>query len=342
MEKLIYPFERRPPNGEFFEVASGINWLRMPLPIALNHINLWLIENQEGWAIVDTGMVSDENKAIWNNILDQGLGNKPVKQLVVTHMHLDHVGLAGWLADKLNIDPHMTKKEYVASSILANKIEKNLGSKAIEFYKSSGFDDQLVETYIQRVGIRKNLVSPLSGRYHLLTDEQELHLGNHVWTVIVAQGHSPEHACLFCEELNIFICGDILLPRISPNVSVLPHQPDGNPLADWFESLEKIKTLLPEDVLVLPSHGYPYRGAHERIKNLIDEHRSRLDKLHKFCKNPQRAVDVFPVLFDRKIDSKSIILAIGESLSHLNYLIGQGLITMRVDKNGVKYFSQSD
>jgi glyoxylase-like metal-dependent hydrolase (beta-lactamase superfamily II) len=167
-------------------------------------------------------------------------------------------------------------------------------------------------------------------------------MGNHQWNVIVASGHSSEHACLFCEELNIFICGDILLPRISPNVSVLPNQPDGNPLADWFESLEKIKTLLPEDVLVLPSHGYPYRGAHERIKELIDEHHLRLDKLHKFCKNPQRAVDVFPVLFDRKIDSKSIILAIGESLSHLNYLIGQGLITKTSDKNGIKYYSQSD
>ena len=166
MEKLIYPFEKRPPNGEFFEVAPGINWLRMPLPIALNHINLWLLECDEDWTIVDTGMVSDENKTIWNNILDQRLGDKAVTKLVVTHMHLDHVGLAGWLADKLNIDPHMTKKEFVASSILANKIEKNLGSIAIEFYKSSGFDEANISDIRTLVFFIKS-ISPFSGGFIL-------------------------------------------------------------------------------------------------------------------------------------------------------------------------------
>jgi hypothetical protein len=156
--------------------------------------------------------------------------------------------------------------------------------------------------------------------------------------VLVGRGHSPEHACLYNAERNLLISGDQLLPTISSNVSVYPTEPEADPLDEWLDTLGTLRNRLPQDVLVLPAHGRPFRGAHDRLDTLINEHRTCLDNLVEHCRDPKRAVDAFPVLFKREIDRKNLILATGESVAHLNYLINKDRIVVVTDNDGVRWY----
>jgi glyoxylase-like metal-dependent hydrolase (beta-lactamase superfamily II) len=156
---------------------------------------------------------------------------------------------------------------------------------------------------------------------------------------VVGCGHSPEHACLYCPELKLMISGDQVLPRISSNVSVFPTEPDGDPLTDWLTSLARIKTQIPNDVLVLPAHNDPFHGLHPRLDHLIEGHERGLVRLREMIAQPKRAVDVFRALFRRQIDEEHLLgLATGESLAHLNCLIARGQAVRERDANGVDWY----
>tara|TARA_B110000438_G_scaffold300088_1_gene351675 strand:- start:13939 stop:14985 length:1047 start_codon:yes stop_codon:yes gene_type:complete len=337
-ETLEYPFSKRPPNGDVLEVSPNLYWLRMPLPIALNHINLWLLEGKNGWTIIDSGMANDESKEVWINLFETLFKGKSLEKLLITHMHLDHSGLAGWLSDHWNLDPYFTEKEYQETQILSEGIEKSQEFIALDFYKSCGYDDASIKRYLERVSYRKTLVTPLNRGYNRIRDKEIITLGDHEWEIMIATGHSPEHACLYSKENNIFVCGDVLLPRITPNISVRPFHAESNPLNDWINSLKEIKERVPDDALILPSHGYPYYGAHKRIDSIVEDHMDKLKSLHKFCKHSKNVIEVFPALFANEINENALILAVGESLAHLNYLIGEGKMEMKKNSDGVNCY----
>ena len=339
--KLDYPFSKRPPDGGTIEVTPNIFWLRMPLPIALNHINLWLLEGDEGWTIIDSGMATKESKTIWNNIFTKSLKKKPVEEILITHMHLDHSGLAGWLANKWNIEPHFTEKEFLETVKINNGMNDDQQRIYLDYYKKCGYDEEAQLHFIERNKYRQSLVTNLESGFQELDDQQTVKLSNGLWQIIIAQGHSPSHACLFSEENNVFICGDVLLPRITPNVSVNPAYPDGNPLKDWLDSLENIKQKIPDDLLVLPSHGYPYKGAHLRIETILKNHHDKLNKIYENIDEPKTVVELFSVLFESQINKHNIVLAVGETMSHLNYLVAESKLSKSIDKNGLYSFSRT-
>ena len=339
--KLYYPFSKRPPDGDTLEVASSIYWLRMPLPIALNHINLWLLEGNEGWTIVDTGMVTDESKTIWSKLFENSFKAKPLEKLVVTHMHLDHSGLAGWLSNQWKVEPYFTEKEFLETVKISNGMDHEQREISLDYYKKCGYDKESLQHFIERIEYRKSLVSKLNKSFKHIKDQEMLNLSDGEWKIIVAKGHSPEHACLYSEKKNIFICGDILLPRITPNVSVNPANPDSNPLRDWLESLEKIKQSIPHDVLVLPSHGYPYQGAHRRIEAIVNNHHEKLERIYQYIDEPKSVTELFPVLFDSKINQHTLVLAVGETMSHLNYLVAENRLKKSIDEKGLYLFSRT-
>tara|TARA_B100000959_G_scaffold197408_1_gene206502 strand:+ start:4098 stop:5135 length:1038 start_codon:yes stop_codon:yes gene_type:complete len=340
-KKLHYPLSKRPPDGETLEVAPDIYWLRMPLPIALNHINLWLLEGNEGWTIIDTGMATNESKTIWENLFEHSFKAKSLEKLVVTHMHLDHSGLAGWLADKWKIDPCFTEKEFLETLKISHGMDHKQREMSLDYYKKCGYDEESRQQFIERIEYRKSLATKLSNDFQHIKDQEVLQLSDGEWRIIVASGHSPEHACLYSETKNVFICGDILLPRITPNVSVNPTNPDSNPLGDWFDSLEKVKQSIPDDVLVLPSHGYPYQGAHKRIEAILRNHREKLEKIYSYTDDPKNVFELFPVLFESKINKHNQVLAVGETMSHLNYLVAENRLVRSIDENGLYLFSRN-
>ena len=339
--EIRYEFDDKPDIGETIEIAEGVHWLRMPLPFSLQHINLWLLADGDGWTIVDTGLGFDESKAIWERTFGGVMGNKPVKHVVVTHMHPDHVGCAGWLAERFNVDLWMTREEYAMCRVLVSDTGRPAPEAGTRFYTAAGYAPEALEHYRKIFGFFGKYVTPLPDSYRRLYDGQKGPVGNREWEVVVGRGHSPEHACFYNQEMNLLISGDQILPAISSNVSVYPLEPEANPLKDWIDSLRAITERVPEDVLVLPAHGKPFRGAHERIDSMVNEHLARLDDLREFCKEPRRAVDVFPALYRAKITNDNRMFATGEAIAHLNYLINEGEIVAEADSDNVNWYRQS-
>jgi glyoxylase-like metal-dependent hydrolase (beta-lactamase superfamily II) len=225
---------------------------------------------------------------------------------------------------RFDIELFMTREEYLLCRILVSDTGLPAPHEGRRFYQGAGFTEENMYSYIEMFGGFGKVVSALPQSYHRLHPKRPLDIGQRQWQVITGHGHSPEHACFYSPELNVLISGDQILPTISSNVSVFPTEPSANPLAGWFESLRRLKTVLPDDVLVLPAHGKPFRGVKHRLDTLIQEHENGLEKLREYCRKPQRAVDVFPALFKSKITSSNLIWATGEAIAHLNYLMYEG------------------
>jgi glyoxylase-like metal-dependent hydrolase (beta-lactamase superfamily II) len=337
---IQYEFDTRPEHGGLYPVVDGIQWLRMPLPFVLEHINLWLVDDDNGFAIVDTGVSIDSNKEVWRNTFSTPMKGKTLSRVIVTHLHPDHVGCAGWLTRKHDVELWMSREEYLLCRILVADTGREAPDAGVRFYRAAGFPDDALQRYQDSFGMFGKVVAKLPESYRRMADGDVLSIGGSDWEVVVGRGHSPEHACLYNAERNLVISGDQILPTISSNVSVYPTEPRGNPLRDWIDSLREMKRRLPEDVLVLPAHGKPFRGAHIRLDALVEEHITGLDKLLQLCSEPRRAIDVFPALFKGRISKGNLIMATGESIAHLNYLVADGSLVAEAD-DGVLWYRRS-
>lgn len=337
---LRYPFEAPPPTGGVREITPGVLWIRMPLPFQLAHINLWAIADHDGWALVDTGVWSTDTAAAWSELFSGALAGRTVKRVFVTHMHPDHIGMAGWLTRKFQCRLWISRLEYFSCRILGADTGREAPEAGVKFYRMAGWDDDAIEHYRTRFGGFGKMIYALPDTYRRLQDGEEIEIGARRWTVVIGTGHSPEHACLYCPAEKLLISGDQVLPRISSNVSVFPTEPDANPLADWLDSLHKLKAVVPDDVMVLPSHNEPFFGLHARIDALLDSQLRALDRLREVLRAPLRAVDTFTALFSRPITSEQQLLsmATGESIAHLNYLLHRGEISVTVDADGIAWY----
>ena len=321
--------------GESMEVADGVFWLRFALPMSgLNHINLWALRDKDNWMIVDTGIGNKDSKDIWKKHFDGLMGGRPVNRVMCTHLHPDHTGLAGWICRKFDAPLLMTRGEYFLCRVLAADTGNPAPREGVKFYRKTGFNEEQIERYKMRFGGFGKAITRLPQSYDRLMDGELGQINGRTWQVIIGNGHSPEHACLYCPELKICLTGDQLLPNISSNVSVWPTEPEGNPLEDWITSCHKLKTEIPEDTLICPAHGVPFYGAHKRLDKLITHHEKALERLRKFCETPRLATEVYSVLFRREINDTNRMMAVGESIAHLNCLKGRGLITRRLNDAG--------
>jgi len=336
--RLVYPFETGPAEGEAIDIAPGVKWMRMPLDGSLGFINVWAVRDAEGWAVVDTGMRGAATTSAWSRVFAEVFEGKPVTRVLATHMHPDHVGMAGWITRKFDCRLWMTRLEYLTCRVLAADTGREAPEDGVRFFRAAGWDEAALDAYRSRFGGFGKALHPLPDSYRRLSDGDIIGIGAHDWRVVVGNGHSPEHACLHSEELGLLISGDQVLPRISSNVSVFPTEPEADPLADWLSSLARIRSKVPGDVLVLPAHNDPFTGLHARIDHLIAGHERSLERLLARLAEPQRVVDVFGVLFRRAIGPGLLGLATGEALAHLNCLINRGLAVRAADEGGVNWY----
>jgi glyoxylase-like metal-dependent hydrolase (beta-lactamase superfamily II) len=321
---LRFPVAAPPRPGETMTIAPGVLWLRMPLPFALDHINLWLIEDGPGWTIVDTGYAMPEAKAAWEQVFAGHLAGRPVTRIIVTHFHPDHIGLAGWLAERWRVPLWITEKEWLYARVLSRGSEDFVPLRR-NFGRRAGLDAAASELFGDREKSYRRGVPSVPPVFRRIADGTTIEIGGRQWRVVVGEGHAPELACLYCAETGILISADQVLPKISPNVSVQPHEPAGNPLAQYLASLAKLREVPPE-TLVLPSHNLPFFGLHARIDELTAHHAMRCEELVAALDRPQSAVDVLPVLFRRPLDAHQTAFALGEALAHLHYLEARGVL----------------
>jgi glyoxylase-like metal-dependent hydrolase (beta-lactamase superfamily II) len=333
---LQYPSGEPPAPGAAREIAPGVHWVCMPLPFALKWINLWLIEDGEGWTLVDTGLALEDSRNHWRAVFETTLNGKPITRVICTHMHPDHVGLAGWICRKFGARFWMSRLEYVVCRMLVADTGREAPEEGVRFYRGAGWDEDSIAHYKSRFGGFGMAVSRLPDAYHRISDGDAIEIGGRPWRVVTGNGHSPDHVCLWQEDAKLFISGDQVLPRISSNVSVFPTEPQADPLSDWIASCRKLLGAVPNDVLVLPSHNEPFIGLHERLQALIDGHERSLARLHaRLREGPKRAVDLFGAMFARKIGPEILGMATGEAIAHLNCLIGRGLARAYTDADGV-------
>jgi glyoxylase-like metal-dependent hydrolase (beta-lactamase superfamily II) len=304
----------------------------------LAFINVWALEDGDGWTIVDTGMRTQETAAAWRAAFSGVLKDRPITRVIATHMHPDHVGMAGWIARKSGARLWMSRLEYMTCRLLAADTGREAPEDGVRFYRAAGWDAAALENYAARFGGFGKGVYPLPDSYRRISEGELVKIGSHAWRVVVGCGHSPEHACLYQPDLKLLISGDQVLPRISSNVSVFPTEPDADPLSDWLTSLAKIKGEVADDVLVLPAHNDPFHGLHARLDHLIAGHERGLLRLERSLTEARRAIDVFGALFARPISGDLLGMATGESLAHLNCLFYRGRAARTTDEDGVTWW----
>ncbi len=312
--------DRDPPeSGVAHELDPGLFWIRMPLALALNHVNLWLIHDGKMLSIIDTGMDTRPTRAAWSTLLEGRFDGVPVRRVIATHLHPDHVGLAHWLCAHCHAPLAMTLGEYLSARIIQARLPPADPPSIRSFYARHGGGELELDALEDRAQFYVRTVPELPQCLERLEAGQRLALGGS-WEIWVGGGHSPEHAAFWSPERNIFIGGDLLLPRISSNISVFTLEPDADPLAAYFRTLRQLRDL-PDDALVLPSHGKPFRGARLRVEELFAHHCDRLERLLGALAGVSKtAAELIPVLFDRKLDPHEIGFAFGETIAHLNRL----------------------
>ena len=334
---LQFPVAAPPGPGETLPIAPGVHWLRMPLPFALDHINLWLLEDGAGWTIVDTGYSMTETKALWERIFAELLGELPVTRVIVTHYHPDHIGLADWLTQRWQAPLLTTEKEWLSARVMSLGAE-DFAPMRHGFARRAGLDDAAAVLFSERENSYRRGVPSVPASFQRLADGTAIEVGGREWRVIVGEGHAPELACLYCAQTGVLIAGDQVLPRISPNISVQAHEPDGDPLARYLASLVKLRDAVPPETLTLPSHNLPFFGLHNRIESLAAHHRARCGEAIAACGVPKTALELVKVLFRRALDRHQLGFALGEALAHLNYLMHQGALDRELDADGVHRF----
>jgi glyoxylase-like metal-dependent hydrolase (beta-lactamase superfamily II) len=330
---LDYPLgNRAPAPDELIEIAPGVQWARLPVPGSLDHINVWAVEDGDGIAIVDTGLPFESAKAAWRTIFAGPLAGRTITRVIATHLHPDHIGLAGWLCRKFGVRLWMTRGEYLTARMLIADARDRPPEQAIILWRGAGWSEAQIDA-----ACAKGWSQFVSAVHRMPDGYVRVQAGDRLgpWRVVIGSGHSPEHMCLVDDERRLMISGDQVLPRISSNVSLTMIEPDGDPLGEWLESLGRFRAELPGDLLVLPAHGFPFTGLHTRLDALIDGHHTQLERLEKRLRDaPRLAVECFGVMFARPIDDSLLGMATGETLAHLRYLELRGRAA-REERDGV-------
>jgi glyoxylase-like metal-dependent hydrolase (beta-lactamase superfamily II) len=338
---IEFPYSPYPLPGELRQLANGFFWARIPLPFRLDHVNAWVVDDGDGWAIVDCGIDNSETRELWTGMLSGFLFGRPIRRVIATHGHTDHVGIAKFLRDPNDAQFEATLTEWLTAKLRHADHQSDDLTAARNFLVQHGGTRDAADIFDQERQRVQRYLGPQPDSIVRLTHGQQLRLGGRIWQIITGGGHADEHACFYCEADKILIAGDQILPRISPVITVTPAMPDADPLLDYFTSLSELSTL-PDDVLVLPGHGEPFYGLRTRIAQLIAHHHSRLDDLVAFIRKPLTAMTATKLLFPKAIKGGQGRLAMGETIAHLHRLVALGRALINTNDSGQITFVSRD
>jgi glyoxylase-like metal-dependent hydrolase (beta-lactamase superfamily II) len=333
-KSIKYLFEQHPLGAETLEVAPGILWARIPLPFRLNHVNVWLLREGDGWTLIDTGTADNAARGVWDQLLAGPLSGAPIVRLIATHGHTDHVGLAGWLFNRAGGVPyHITLTEWLSAQLRVEEAKSPLGPRAVSFLERHGCDADTIASFGDERIRTRTYMEALPEEFVRLRDGAIVRFGGRKWEVMVCGGHAAAHASFWCAEDHILIAGDQVLSKISPMIGVMPHEPDANPLAEYLASLERFRHL-PADALVLPSHGLPFHGLRVRVEELAYHHELRLTALLELMSTPSTTMALARGLFPKPVAEGQGRHAFAETLAHAHYLLETGAAERHAGADG--------
>ncbi|MCF1707658.1 MBL fold metallo-hydrolase [Tabrizicola sp. J26] len=337
---IRFPFDLPPAEGEVVQVAEGILWIRLPLPMALDHVNVFALADDDGWTLVDTGLDTRKTRALWQRLLDGPLAGRPVARVIVTHHHPDHVGLAGWFQSQ-GAELWTTRTSWLYARMLVLDEQQTPSPQQLRFWRRAGMsDDEIARRMVERPFNFADCVAHMPVGFFGIEEGDVLTLADRHWLVLLGGGHAPDHITLWSESDGLILGGDQLLPGISANIGVYPTEPEADPLSDWIESCKRFRPLATHDQLVLPGHKLPFTGLPLRLTQMIENHESALGRLHDHLSKPRLAIECFPALFKREIGSESFSLALAETVAHLNHLLRSGVVR-RDDRQGAWLWHRS-
>jgi glyoxylase-like metal-dependent hydrolase (beta-lactamase superfamily II) len=339
---IRYPFDTPPAEGRATEIAPGVLWMRLPLPMALDHVNVYALDDGDGWTVIDTGFDSRRSRAIWGALLAGPMGGRPVKRVVVTHHHPDHVGLAGWFKAQ-GAELVTTRTAWLFARMLVLDEQALPAPESIEFFRRAGMEPALLE---KRAAERPfnfcDMVAPLSAGFTRIVEGDVIVMGGRNWRVRIGHGHAPEHATFWSMDDDLVLGGDQLLPSISANIGVYATEPEADPLAEWMASCRLFQNHATESQLVLPGHKLPFTGLPLRLTQMIENHEGALGRLTVHLDQPRTAAECFPPLFKRSIGAPEYGLALVEAVAHLNHLLRQGRVTRVMGAAGAWLWSRTE
>ncbi|MCF6232904.1 MAG: MBL fold metallo-hydrolase [Rhodobacteraceae bacterium] len=340
---LRYPWETPPAQGEAIKVATGVFWMRLPLPMKLDHVNVYALDDGDSWTIIDTGFDSKTTRRIWGDLLAGPLQGKPVKRVIVTHHHPDHVGLAGWFQTEHGAQLVTTRTAWLFARMLLLDNQTTATPETIEFWKSAGMDPEILEKRrTERPFNYADIVAPMPLGFTRIKQGDSVEMGGRTWDIHIGNGHAPEHATFWSRDDNLVISGDQILSSISPNIGIYATEPEADPLADWLEACERLKKLARADQLVLGGHKLPFTGLPIRMRQLTDNHHGCLERLLKHLDSPKPASSCFAALFKRRIDGDTYGLALVEAVAHVVHLYHAGLVIRTKSKDGAWLYQRKE
>ena len=338
---IRYPFDTAPDAGNAVEIAEGVLWFRLPLPMALDHVNIYALDDGDGWTIIDTGFDTRKTRALWGDLIAGPLGGRPINRVIVTHFHPDHIGLAGWFADQ-GAELIATRTTYLTGRMLTLDTQDSYRDETLTFYHLNGMDPAVAERRkAERPFNFSDCVSPIPIGYTRIQDGQTITFGGRTWDILTGDGHAAEHATFWSRDDNLILGGDQLLPSISPNIGVYATEPEANPLAEWIASCERFLPLADQGRFVLSGHKLPFFGLVTRLEQLIDNHHGALHRLYDFIAEPRKGGDCFAPLFKRAIGDAEYGLAFVETVAHLNHLHQSGRATRTIAQDGAYRWTQA-
>jgi len=338
-DSLRYPWDQHPGEDQVVEVVPGVLWIRLKLPFRLNHVNIYLLADGDGWAMVDSGFGNEESIAAWTALFEGRLAGVTISRLIVTHSHPDHVGLAGWVVERFGCPLFMSQVEYLQSVYHQNRGTEERKQAQRLFFRRHGMDENLTDRLLGRGQDYLKRVSTLPASYRRISHGDEISIGTRRFKVITGGGHALDQVMLYCAADKLFLSADQVLSKISPNVSVWAVEPEQNSLGEYLASLASLTTTLPYDLLVLPGHGVPFYGLKTRIKQLADHHEERCRLIADACREtPKTSAELVPVVFHKHVlDPHQMGFAAGELIAHVNYMLVEGRLTAE-ETDGMLYY----
>ncbi|MDR0266971.1 MAG: MBL fold metallo-hydrolase [Paenibacillus sp.] len=317
---------------EITDHQNGIIQVKISMSFPLRWVNSYVLRESEGVTIIDPGPHTPDNEEEWKQAFAElGMAFSDIRQIVLTHHHPDHLGCSGWLQQLSGCKVWMSERSFQETLLMwgpGSTIQTDL----LKLFSSQGMPEEWTDQLETHMNGFLAQITP-KPEVSFILKGQKFAMGGREWLPIETAGHAPGHVSFYHEESGIILCGDAVLPQISPNVSLMPGS-DPEPLQSFMQGLQKLKKF--EVSTAYPGHRSSFQHFDDRLETLLLHHEERLAKLEQLiASGPASGFELCISLFSSKLGIHQMRFAMCETLAHTRELERRGRITSQSGTDGV-------